>query len=168
MMDSIQYETSIMIPNTQYIRINDNVRTVAGEQTWSYRGGDIVFSEIYPIQTFKQILGEFPYLLALHCMTSQTSGKWRKVGVPSPIHGKYIWGRAEMPNNVYSPWVYITAKSEPFYAARFCAEEVLKAFSELQIKEMLTYFDKVIKNTPNYKLGQVLQQSVKEYMAKSM
>ena len=168
MADFAQYETSIMIPNTQYIRINDKVRTVAGRKSWSYRDNDIVFREIYPAQTFEKILNAYPFVLAVHGMTSQASGKWRTMGVPSPVHGEHIWGRAEMKGNVYSPWIYVTAKKDPREAARSCAEEVLKAFCGLQVKEMLDFFGDVIECTPRYQIEMILNKAAQRYLERSL
>jgi len=92
------------IRNTKYITINKDGIFVGGKPATKYRGKEI-FNIRYVKRQFSDIQKEYPGVMELHVLSSETSGKYAEPGSPSPIHGRYSWYRAKFNDGKTGAWV---------------------------------------------------------------
>ena len=165
-------QNSNEIPNTEYITmVNRPIRTicdrgwtVGDKMTNNYRDGHISWQNIIgPNETFAKWQARYPFVFALHAMTSQTKGERGKPGNPSPEHGMYIYGRLQMLDEILIPWICVGYNARSCTAASWCLEMVMCTFLyEDQFKKMINDFN-------NSYLGcgkQSLLMAVERYFSK--
>lgn len=108
------------IKNTEYITINKDGVFVGGKPATHYRGEEI-FNIRYVKRRFSDIQKEYPGVMELHVLLSETSGKYAEPGSPSPIHGRYSWYRAKFNDGKTGAWVYSVDWGETVGCAKLCA-----------------------------------------------
>ena len=108
------------IPNTEYITINKDGIFVGGKPAIKYRGKEI-FDIRYVKRRFSDIQKEYPGVMELHVLSSETRGKYAEPGSPSPIHGRYSWYRAKFNDGKTWAWVYSGDYGDAVSCAKLCA-----------------------------------------------
>lgn len=108
------------IPNTEYLTINADGIFIGEKPTMTYRGQKIGLAHC-AISDFKSFQEMYPYVVELHCLSSETTGKYAEAGNPSGAHGANGWCRVRFNDDKTSAWVFC----DNCYAdAAFCAETI--------------------------------------------
>jgi hypothetical protein len=114
------------ITNKDYITITDSKVMVCGVPTTTYRGQEIwwlkdLSNDFKKIQQIVQReYGAAP--IAMRVMSSETNGKYAKIGNPSPKHGKNAWVNFVFANGIETRWVfYASSRSSASDCADRCA-----------------------------------------------
>ena len=114
------------IPDTEYITVKRDKNGavgifVGGKPATHYRGVNI-YDINYVKDTFADMQKENPNIMEWHVMSSETRGKFPKVGNPSSEHGRYIWCRVKNNDGQFGGWVFAYASAGAADFARYCAE----------------------------------------------
>ena len=108
------------IPNTEYITINKDGIFVGGKPATHYRG-----EEIYDIRYIKRRFSDIqklnPDVAELHVLSSETFGKYAKVGNPSGSHSRNAWCRVKFNDGRIASWVFGHTYSSAVSCAGYCA-----------------------------------------------
>ena len=113
------------IPNTEYITVNVNGIFVGGKPATTYRGVRILDMDSVK-NTFAWIQEQNSNITELHVLSSNASGKFARVGRPSPEYylNDYIstaWCRVKNKDGQFGGWVYARTYSMATDCAAYCA-----------------------------------------------
>ena len=95
-----------------YVTIKATGVFIGNKPTTSYRGQELYPSLVRDGMRGFEILHNNYSFTELHCLASETPGKFDTVGAPSEKTGQHIWARAKLSNNIVTPWVYVIDGAE--------------------------------------------------------
>lgn len=109
------------IPNTEYITINKDGIFVGGKPATTYRGKHIYYL-VAVRDYFSGVQRLNKNVAELHVLSSETSGKYAKVGNPLGNHGPNIWCRVLLSDGRLGAWVFAYTSSSAANCAYRCAD----------------------------------------------
>lgn len=117
----------------EYIVINSSNVLVNGAPNIFYYGNDIMgFDNI--VKFFREIQEKNNDILELHCISSETPGKYGNTGNPSLTPGAFAWARIKYVDNTYSKWFVGAVYSDVRACNRWCAYSCVANLSDYIIK----------------------------------
>ena len=105
------------IPNTEYIKIISDGTMVGGKPAEHYRNQAIWCLDDLRMH-MDHIQRDFPNIIEVHVMSSESPYPRIGVGLPSYKHGPHAWCRVRYNSGLLSGWI----KVKKYYTAERCAK----------------------------------------------
>ena len=96
-----------VIPNSEYITVNNGGIFVGETPATHYRGVEI--GGVKRInENFKTIQSQYPNICDMRFLTSKTTGNYNEPGVPVAENGDNLWASVRFFDGYVGPWVLVT------------------------------------------------------------
>lgn len=173
------------MPDTETIQPTDIVRLnlkspapaiyVGPNRTQTYRqDGWVTFEEVPLMEGHANIRQKYPFISALHGMTSVTppikDANGKLTGIipmqPSPKPGLFMYGQFDMMSHL-TPFIFLNSAQRPNWAASKCLDKFMwLILNDPAFTRMLTEFGREIQGKSEAEMPTILQKKIESYFAR--